>query len=178
MKGPLKKLEKDDSSEAEEIDGELKRHIAVDSEDERNTRHYQVSTNIGLSNKKLGNAFDQEDEDADSQIEFEFMLGDRRSVTIEKKNLAAIVKIQSRIRYFLFKLRQKAKQKIIYQKILKREDNLVRFTLIKDPSMYYKLMADVQLKRNMKSSASLTYLPFEDEDASLYFEKCLRFTIE
>ena len=82
MKGPLKKLEKDDSSEAEEIDRELKRHIAVDSEDERNTRHYQVSTNIGLSNKKLRNGFDQENEDADSQIEFEFMLGDRRSVTI------------------------------------------------------------------------------------------------
>ena len=78
----------------------------------------------------------------------------------------------------MFKLRQKAKQKIIYQKILRREDNLVRFTLIKDPSMYYKLMADVQLKRKMNRSVSLTYLPFEDEDASLYFEKCLRFTIK
>ena len=77
----------------------------------------------------------------------------------------------------MFKLRQKTKQKIIYQKILKREDNLVRFTLLKDPSMYYKLIADVQMKRSMNRSASLTYLPFEDEDASLYFEKCLRFTI-
>ena len=92
--------------------------------------------------------------------------------------MAAIVKIQSRIRYFLFRLRQKAKQKIIYQKILRREDNLVRFTLIKDPSMYYKLMADVTMKRNMNRTTSLTYLPFEDEDASLYFEKCPQFKIE
>ena len=61
MKGHLKKLEKDDSSEAEEIDAQLKRHIAVDSEDEKKVRHYEVSTNIGLSNKKHGasNAFDQ-----------------------------------------------------------------------------------------------------------------------
>ena len=61
MTGHLKRLEKDDSSEAEEIDGQLKRHIAVDSDDEKKTRHYQVSTNIGLSAKKLGlaNAFDQ-----------------------------------------------------------------------------------------------------------------------
>ena len=68
IKGHRKEHEAGDSGMDEEIDAELKRHSAIDSEDEKNTRHIKVSTSIGFSAKKRGakNAFDADSAEADS----------------------------------------------------------------------------------------------------------------
>ena len=54
---------------------------------------------------------------------------------------------------------------------------MVRFTLLKDPSTLYKLMADVQMKRYLNRSTYLSYLPFDDDEATNEFEKCLVFSM-
>ena len=92
--------------------------------------------------------------------------------------MAAIIRLQARVRGFLIRLRLRATQTIIYCRILKREDHLIRFTLLKDPSTLYKLLADVQMKRHMNRSTYLSILPFDDDEAPEEFERCLRFSMD
>ena len=89
-----------------------------------------------------------------------------------------IIKLQARVRGFLTRLRTRAKQELIYVRVLKRENQLVRFTLLRDVTMLYKLLADVQVKRKMNRSTYMSTLPFEEEDAADMFEECLRFSMD
>ena len=63
-------------------------------------------------------------------------------------------------------------------RVLKRENQLVRFTLLRDVTMLYKLLADVQVKRKLNRSTYMSTLPFEEEDAADMFEECLRFSMD
>ena len=100
-----------------------------------------------------------------------------KPTVIKKTKMAQVIKLQALVRGFLIRMRLRAKSKIIYNRILRMEDNFVRFTLLRDPSMLYKLSADVTLKRYLNTSTYISVLPFEEEDAAEEFEPCLRFSM-
>ena len=78
--------------------------------------------------------------------DYEFVIGDNAKPNniIKKTKIETIIRLQARVRGFLIRLRTRTKQVIIYARVLKRENQLVRFTLLKDPTTLYKLLADVQ----------------------------------
>lgn len=81
------------------------------------------------------------------------------------------------VRGFLSRLYEKMKRHIIYCKILRRDDQLVRFTLSKNSRNDYSLRAEMTLKRNMMSKR-FQELPFSEDDAKECFERCLVFSCD
>ena len=82
------------------------------------------------------------------------------------------------VRGFLSRLYEKRQRHILYSKILRRNDELVRFTLTKNKRSSYTLSAHLTLKRNLSKSVDLESLPFAESDAKEYFEKSLVFVCD
>ena len=61
---------------------------------------------------------------------------------VERKfNMRQIVMVQAMVRGFLARLHAKYKRHVLYVKIIRRNDQLVRFTLTKNRRNNYSLMA-------------------------------------
>ena len=73
--------------------------------------------------------------------------------------------------------RAKANQKVLVNKIIKKNENLIRFMLVKNADYSYSLSANVQMGNKLKKTVPITSLPFEDEEASEKFEEHLLFNM-
>ena len=73
--------------------------------------------------------------------------------------------------------RAKKNQKVIVNKIIKRDENLVRFMLVKNEDCSYALSAHVQMGNKLKKIVPITSLPFEEDEASDLFEEHLLFNM-
>mmetsp|Transcript_29727 Transcript_29727/g.39525 ORF Transcript_29727/g.39525 Transcript_29727/m.39525 type:complete len:95 (-) Transcript_29727:2673-2957(-) len=89
-----------------------------------------------------------------------------------------VILIQSLARGFLARLETKMRRHVLYCRILKKEEELVRFTLVKNRRSNYTLSANFTLKKNISRSKHLSSLPFEEAEVRDSFERCLVFNLE
>ena len=74
-------------------------------------------------------------------------------LVISKRKLGDIIKIQALIRGFLARrMTRNILPRVLYNRILRRENTLVRFVLIKNTQSSYTLTAKLQAKRKFSMS--------------------------
>ena len=91
---------------------------------------------------------------SDRSENFEFIIDETRApLVISKRRLGDIIKMQALIRGFLARrLSRNTLPRVLYNRILRRDNTLVRFVLIKNTQSSYTLTAKLQAKRKFSMS--------------------------
>ena len=112
----------------------------------------------------------------DSDASYKFKIESKPRIVRRKPDIFLIVMIQARMRGFLARLR--ANQPVLlFNKVIKKNDELVHFKLIKFGFLDYMLTARTKTS-NIYRSKKMEELPFEEEETLEIFEECLKFQLD
>jgi len=138
-----------------------------------------VIKRVGVRKRKTDEARIDGD---DSQHDYEYVVGSdddnfgKTQVVDNRNRQMAAIKLQSLVRRFLARVNYSTTKRLIYNRVLTRNDRRFRFVLAKDRrSDNYSLSATDALDVRLTRTVSLAWIPFADDQAAERFAECLDF---